>query len=155
MLFEVLDVESSTVTLMSISSIAGHEISVWFIEYLLAPVVCEVISLEIIQEHEIFDIINIGNLSTLVHRFSEIKALGCSMGDNFSPSSMSPSSRVYIVIAFNIEAEIPLSLNHFVIGALISIIFFSVFYVTFDITATAWNAEIKEVWKNRHRKEHL
>ena len=59
------------------------------------------------------------------------------MGDNFSPSSMSPSSRVYIVIAFNIEAEIPLSLNHFVIGALISIIFFSVFYVTFDITATA------------------
>ena len=136
MLFEVLDVESSMVALISISPVPSNELTVCCIEYLLAPVICEVVSLEIIQENEVFDIINIGNLSTLVNRLREIEPLAGSMGDNFSPASISPRSSCSIVIAFNIEAKIPLSLNHFIIGVLISIIFFSVFYVVFDITVT-------------------
>ena len=79
--------------LIYISFILVHEVTVSFIEYQLASVIREVVSLEVMEEYKIFDIVDVGNLSTFVHRFSAVEYFFGSMGYNFSPLSISSNTR--------------------------------------------------------------
>ena len=91
--FKVLNLESTTMILIYISFILVHEVTVSFIEYQLASVIREVVSLEVVKEYKIFDIINVGNLSTFVHRLRAVEYFFGSMGYNFSPLSISSNTR--------------------------------------------------------------
>jgi hypothetical protein len=107
------------IILILVPSVSAHKIIEGIYEPVLAGVICEVVSLEIVQKDVVLFVKNVANLSTLIKAGSNCKDLISSMSDHFSSTRSFLRAYGHIMITLYPKFEVTSSLHHFIVSVFV------------------------------------
>jgi hypothetical protein len=144
-LLETVNVEIVGIILVLIAGVSVDKGIEGSDESVLTRVVSEIIAFEIMNEDEAADIFDAGNLPAFIEARRHCEHLVRRVSHNFATASSIFCPDSYVVITFNPELEIALSLHHPIVGLLIILKLFHVFEVRPELAAANGKKDIQTV----------
>ena len=150
MFFKISNLQSLSGVPVNIPVISGIKGIEGTFEPLLALIVSEVIPLEVVDKHIVFDIRNALYLPTLIYGLLRYEQLGGRMSDYFASCGSPFCSSGHIVVALDPEGEVALPGHHLVVLCLVVIESLDVLDIALNVATAAGGNQVDKVGTHYH-----